>query len=158
MKHSEAIYEATSRRYTAATGEGCGEWLLAMFELYAEAKISEERKKPNVVPQAKSKSAEAAQEKRAVFDRLIGYRKAQPLGSIAQIEKASRKKLTEATVRSMVLGEYRPIEDWRALGKALDKLEAASDSEVKCEADWHHYLAEPTQGTPPLTVPGKSET
>lgn len=45
------------------------------------------------------------------------------LGAVQRVAEASRKKLTRDTVLQMRERGRFPIETWRALGRALDRLE-----------------------------------
>lgn len=72
-------------------------------------------------------SLEEGAKKRAILQRLIDYRKARPLGCLDKVAKATRTRgrISDNTLRMLLTGDIAlPIEDWRKIGRALDRLEA----------------------------------
>lgn len=69
-------------------------------------------------------AGKAGEEKQKIYERLVLYRQQNGLGCWAKLaENVRGGVVTEGMLRSMHLGELSPsINDWRAVGKALDKL------------------------------------
>ena len=64
-----------------------------------------------------------AAEKQEIVHRLDAYCDRTGRGAVQRVAEASRKKLTRDTVLQMRERGRFPIETWRALGRALDRLE-----------------------------------
>ena len=66
-----------------------------------------------------------SQEKKAILARLQEYRQANGLGCFKALAQKTGK-LSAETLLSVVTGnQVLPIEDWRKIGRALDKMGAA---------------------------------
>lgn len=69
-----------------------------------------------------------AEYKRDVIRRLQEYRKKHGLGCLAAVarETRTRGRINDTVLRMLLFGDtsVRRIEDWRKIGKALDRLEA----------------------------------
>lgn len=77
--------------------------------------------------QPQSAFQDGAAEKRAILQRLQVYRNVNGRGCLAAVAKASRTrgKINDNTLRMILTGDTQfPIEDWRKIGRALDRLEA----------------------------------
>ena len=69
--------------------------------------------------------AAQSQEKKAILARLQEYRQANGLGCFKVLAQKTGK-LSAETLLSVVTGnQVLPIEDWRKIGRALDKMRAA---------------------------------
>lgn len=63
------------------------------------------------------------EEKQAILNRLRAWRKAQGLGCLDQVARLSGPKIEADTLRDLLNGTVSlPMDDWRRIGKALDKL------------------------------------
>lgn len=108
----------------------CGCTMDAPMELLLENEHSSQSISDEVEAAYKPCSA-AAEEKRAIAQRLKNYRTLNGLGCFAAVVKASRSrgKITEDILRAVV--SDRPpqmdITDWRKIGKALDRLEQEAE-------------------------------
>lgn len=81
-------------------------------------------------PEGEPGTAEGA-EKRAILRRLTDYRAAHGLGSLDTIAKATRTRgrINDNTLRMLLTGDAQlPVADWRRIGRALDRLEAAGEA------------------------------
>lgn len=69
------------------------------------------------------------EEKQAILERLRAYRETNGIGSLKAVAKnTGRKGVTSETLRLLLTGDAKlVIADWRAVGKALDKLERGAD-------------------------------
>lgn len=88
--------------------------------------------KPEPVPETLSER----DEKQKILERLIQYREKNGLGCLTAVaRKACRKGITDNILRMLLQGDATvTLQDWRAIGKALDKLEEEekkSDEEQK---------------------------
>lgn len=83
---------------------------------------------PQPSPSGKRKGrASAAEEKTNILSRLKAYREIHGLGCYGELAKHCQG-LTEEMIRGLALGEVTlPIEDWRKVGNALEKLEGGRD-------------------------------
>ena len=70
-----------------------------------------------------------ATEKREIADRLDAYCARTGLGAARRVAEASKGKLTQETVRLMKERAPFPLATWRALAKALDRVEEAGKQE-----------------------------
>ena len=79
-------------------------------------------------------SGRAGEEKRAIFDRLLRYRDKYGLGCLDAVAEKTGGKISAETLREVLVGGISiPIEDWRRIGRALEKLEV--NDPVKEAAD-----------------------
>ncbi len=82
-------------------------------------------------PPAQKAAAEASSEgdeKRKILQRLTEYRKTHGLGCLKAVASATRTKgqINDNTLRMILTGDApsMPIEDWRRINRALQRLEA----------------------------------
>ena len=69
-------------------------------------------------------SGRAGEEKRAIFDRLLRSRDKYGLGCLDAVAEKTDGKILVETLRELLVGGISiPIEDWRRIGRALEKLE-----------------------------------
>lgn len=69
-------------------------------------------------------SGRAGEEKRAIFDRLQRFRDKYGLGCLDAVAEKTGGKISVETIRELLVGGISiPIEDWRRIGRALEKLE-----------------------------------
>lgn len=79
-------------------------------------------------------SGRAGEEKRAIFDLLLRYRDKYGLGCLDAVAEKTGGKISVETIRELLVGGISiPIEDWRRIGRALEKLEV--NDPVKEAAD-----------------------
>ena len=108
----------------------------AVGEPPSETKMQEE---PTAVLRAHDQRQEEERQdtkSRAVVDkqriqrRLSDYRKQNGLGCLEAVAKAARKKtITASVLRDIVIGQaVLPASEWRAVERALDKLERGTDA------------------------------
>ena len=72
----------------------------------------------------KSTASKVAEEKRAILARIKAWREAHGPGCLNVLAKKVGHGITAETLRDLCLGAVKlPIEDWRRINKALDKLE-----------------------------------
>lgn len=92
-----------------------------------EAPKVQPEQKPEPVPETLSER----EEKQKILERLTQYREKNGLGCLSAVaRKACRKGITDNILRMLLQGDATAtIQDWRAIGKALDKLE----EENKCD-------------------------
>ena len=64
-----------------------------------------------------------ASEKRAIYERLADFRQRNGLGCFAEIERASRGKISEAELRAMLDAAPYPLAKWKVVQTALDLIE-----------------------------------
>lgn len=80
-----------------------------------------------------SGASEAARFKRDTADRLIAYRSSQGLGCLGKLERLCG--IPAATLHGMCERQKFPIETWRQVAAALDKLEGGNeDGSAECGA------------------------
>lgn len=80
---------------------------------------------------APAPTSSEAEEKRAILQRLKEYRSAHGRGCLDAVAKAtrSRGRINDNTLRMLLTGDTQlPIADWRKIGRALDRLEAAREA------------------------------
>lgn len=73
------------------------------------------------------------EEKRAILQRLKDYRQKHGSGCLEKVVKVCRSRTTinDAVLRDVLIGSaVLRIEDWRKIGRALDKLEGADEQEA----------------------------
>ena len=72
----------------------------------------------------------AKEEKQAILQRLLDYRQRNGAGSLNDVaRKTYGKSITPDVLRLLVTGDATlSIAEWRAIGRALDKLEAAEQA------------------------------
>lgn len=71
-------------------------------------------------------------EKRAILQRLKDYREAHGRGCLDKVAKETRTRgrINDNTLRMLLTGDTQlPIEDWRIIGRALERLEAKEASD-----------------------------
>lgn len=85
--------------------------------------------KPEPVPETLSER----EEKQKILERLTQYREKNGLGCLSAVaRKACRKGITDNILRMLLQGAATvTIQDWRAIGKALDKLEEENKSDKR---------------------------
>lgn len=89
---------------------------------YVEA-APEENKAPAAEPKPATASR-IAEEKRRILARLKAWREAHGPGYLDSVAKKVGRGITPEMLRDLCLGAVKlPIEDWRRINKALDKLE-----------------------------------
>lgn len=102
--------------------------------------VVEEKPQPKSEPQPKTEpvpeTLSERDEKQKILERLRQYRGKNGLGCLSAVaRKACRKGITDNILRMLLQGDATvTIQDWRAIGKALDKLEEEekkSDEEQK---------------------------
>ena len=64
-----------------------------------------------------------AKEKRRIYEALRRYRDRHGLGSLEPLAEAAGQGLTATALRGALLGGKLPMETWRAIGSALDRLD-----------------------------------
>ena len=64
-----------------------------------------------------------AKEKRRIYETLRRYRDRHGLGSLEPLAQAAGQGLTTTALRGALLWSKLPMETWRAIGSALDRLE-----------------------------------
>ena len=64
-----------------------------------------------------------AKEKRRIYEALRRYRDRHGLGSLEPLAEAAGQGLTATELRGALLGGKLPMETWRAIGSALDRLD-----------------------------------
>ncbi|WP_165449812.1 hypothetical protein [Intestinimonas timonensis] len=64
-----------------------------------------------------------AKEKRRIYEALRRYRDRHGLGSLEPLAEAAGQGLTATVLREALLGGKLPMETWRAIGSALDRLD-----------------------------------
>lgn len=64
-----------------------------------------------------------AKEKRRIYESLRRYRDRHGLGSLEPLAEAAGQGLTATVLREALLGGKLPMETWRAIGSALDRLD-----------------------------------
>ena len=86
-----------------------------------EAPQAQPAQKPKPEPEALSER----EEKQKILERLTQYREKNGLGCLSAVaRKACRKGITDNILRMLLQGDATAtIQDWRAIGKTLDKLE-----------------------------------
>ena len=62
-------------------------------------------------------------DKRAVYERLVAYRKRNGLGCFVQLKKATNGELTDMDLCAMLNAEPYSIAKWKLLDEALDRVE-----------------------------------
>lgn len=82
-----------------------------------------------------------ATEKRAILQRLKDYRTSQGPGCLQAVARATRTRgrISATKLLDMILGDCPPmrIEDWRKIGRALDKLEEEHDYSNRTDHEGH---------------------
>lgn len=69
-------------------------------------------------------SGRSGTEKRKILARLKAYRESNGLGCLAVVAKLAGPTVSDGLLRDMLIGAASPpINDWRRIGKALEKLE-----------------------------------
>lgn len=84
-------------------------------------------------PEPPPRTDAVGEEKRAILQRLKDYRKKRGPGCLEKVVKTCRSRTTinDAVLRDVLIGSaVLRIEDWRKIGKALDKLEGADEQEA----------------------------
>ena len=74
-------------------------------------------------PMTPSETNLEGKEKRRIYERLRNYRDRHGLGSLEPLADAAEQKLTVTELRDALLGRKLPMDTWRAIGAALDRLE-----------------------------------
>lgn len=74
-----------------------------------------------------SGASEAARFKRETADRLVAYRSSQGLGCLGKLERLCGGDVNADKLTRMCDREKFPIETWRQVAAALDKLEGGSE-------------------------------
>lgn len=64
-----------------------------------------------------------AKEKRRIYEALRRYRDRPGQGSLEPLAEAAGQGLTATALRGALLGDKLPMEPWRAIGSALDRLD-----------------------------------
>ena len=59
-------------------------------------------------------------DKRAVYERLVAYRKRNGLGCFVQLKKATNGELTDMDLYAMLNAEPYSVAKWKTLDEALD--------------------------------------
>lgn len=80
-------------------------------------------------PEGEPGAAEG-EEKRAILRQLTNYRAVNGPGCLDAVARATRTKgrINSNTLRMLLVGDTKmPIDDWRKVGRALDKLERPAD-------------------------------
>lgn len=67
-------------------------------------------------------SGHGAREKKRIWQALRAYRDHNGLGSLGPLAELAGQGLTAAVLRGALLGDRLPMDTWRAIGKALDRL------------------------------------
>lgn len=62
-------------------------------------------------------------DKRAVYERLVAYRKRNGLGCFVQLKKATNGELTDMDLYAMLNAEPYSVAKWKLLDEALDRVE-----------------------------------
>ena len=78
-----------------------------------------------VAPVRPSGASEAARFKRETADRLVAYRSSQGLGCLGKLERACGIPAT--TLHGMCQRQKYPVDMWRQVAAALDKLEGGNE-------------------------------
>lgn len=96
-----------------------------------EAPQAQPAQKPEPKPDPAPETLSEREEKQKILERLKQYREKNGLGCLSAVaRKACRKGITDNILRMLLQGDATAtIQDWRAIGKALDKLE----EENKCD-------------------------
>lgn len=81
-----------------------------------------------VAPARPSGASEAARFKRDTADRLVAYRSSQGLGCLGKLERLCGIPAT--TLHGMCERQKYPVDMWRQVAAALDKLEGGSEDEI----------------------------
>lgn len=84
-------------------------------------------------PELPPGEASEGEEKRAILRRLQDYRAAHGRGCLAEVAKATRTRgrISDSTLRMLLTGDtVLPIEDWRKIGRALERLERQEKEEA----------------------------
>lgn len=91
-------------------------------DLPADAPTGPEPPKANASDQIKF-SGRFGREKQIIRERLMAYRAANGLGCLDAVASKAGPNVTAFLLRDMLVGAASPtIDDWRRIGKALDKL------------------------------------
>lgn len=97
--------------------------------------IVAEAKKENPIPPAPAApdTLNERAEKQKILERLTKYRDKNGLGCLSAVaKKACRKGISDNILRMLISGDATvTIQDWRAIGKALDKLEEENKSDKR---------------------------
>lgn len=78
-----------------------------------------------IAPARPSGASEAARFKRETADRLIAYCSSQGLGCLGKLERLC--DIPAATLRGMCERQKYPVDMWRLVAAALDKLEGGNE-------------------------------
>lgn len=81
-----------------------------------------------IAPARPSGASEAARFKRETADRLLAYRSSQGLGCLGKLEQACGIPAT--TLHGMCERQKYPVDMWRQVAAALDKLEGGNEDEI----------------------------
>lgn len=88
--------------------------------------------KPAAQTTTKSRKVDLGEEKRNILGRLQRFRSAHKPGCLDAVAEKAGKTFTPELLRDVLLGQaVMPIDDWRKIGRALDKL----GWETECVAD-----------------------
>lgn len=70
-------------------------------------------------------------DKRAVYKRLVDYRKRNRLGCFVQLKKETNGDLTDMDLYAMLNAEQYSVAKWKLLDEALDRVESKGNSNGK---------------------------
>lgn len=88
------------------------------------------KKKTDPKPEPAPETLGEREEKQNILDRLMQYREKNGLGCLSAVaRKTCRKGISDNILRMLLQGDATvTIQDWRAIGKALDRLEENVDA------------------------------
>ena len=106
--------------------EGMELEVLALPEPGEENAGPDAPEEPSAIP-----TGRGAEEKRAIQEKLKAYRRAHGLGCFQAQARAGLPEVTETMLRNMAAGTVAyPLSDWRAAGRALDRVSKLDTGEV----------------------------
>lgn len=114
------------RRGVLVVPEGMELEVLTLPEPEEEKAGADAPEEPSAAP-----TGRGAEEKRAIQEKLRAYRRAHGLGCFRTVAQAGLPEVTETMLRNMATGTVAyPLGDWRAVGRALDRVSKLDTGEV----------------------------
>ena len=114
------------RRGVLVVPEGMELEVLALPEPGEEKAGADAPEEPSAAP-----TGRGAEGKRAIQEKLRAYRRDHGLGCFRAVAQAGLPEVTETMLRNMAAGTAAyPLSDWRAAGRALDRVSKLDTGEV----------------------------
>ena len=114
------------RRGVLVVPEGMELEVLALPEPGEESAGPDAPEEPSAAP-----TGRGAEEKRAIQEKLRAYRRAYGLGCFRAVAQVDLPEVTGTMLRNMAAGTVAyPLSDWRAAGRALDRVSKLDTGEV----------------------------